>query len=55
MAFDADFEKQNITNFKEEEEDLGVVEFEGELISALDNLKEGQEKEQVAKRTTSMC
>ena len=45
MAFGSDSKKQNIIDFEEEEEEeYWVVEFEGELISALDELKKARRK-----------
>ena len=43
MEFGADSKKQNITDSEEEEEE-GVVEFEGEIISALKELKKDRWK-----------
>lgn len=42
MEFGADSKKQNITNSKEEEEEVGIVEFEGEIMRALDKLKKAR-------------
>ena len=49
MAFGADSKKQNIID-SEEDEEVGVVDFEGELINALDELKKAKKNKRQLKK-----
>ena len=47
MAFGLDSKKQNITD--SEEEEVAIVEFEGELINCIDELKKARRKKKQLK------